>query len=61
MKNEPMAMPMKDKGADRWQAEEDVRTLARAAEIRKDKSRYAAAVKVARETHAAVCGDEAKD
>lgn len=36
-------------GEDKWRAEEDMRTLARAAEIRKDPKRMAAAKKVARE------------
>jgi hypothetical protein len=53
-----MTIPAKDKGMDRYQIEDDVRTLARAAEIRKDKTRYAAAVKLSRETHAAVAGDD---
>lgn len=36
-------------GEDKWRAEDDMRTLARAAEIRKDPKRMAAAKKVARE------------
>ncbi|MDD0837905.1 hypothetical protein PSQ40_04905 [Curvibacter sp. HBC61] len=34
---------------DRWQIEEDLRTLTRAEEIKADKKRYAAAVKYASE------------
>lgn len=36
-------------GEDKWRAEDDMRTLARAAEIHKDPKRLAAAKKMARE------------